>query len=90
MLGAIAFALSSLVFGAASASASAAAQPKSAPARVEAPRGNLTAVSCPSTAFCAVTDNVGNLVTGDGQHWSAPVTTASVAYLTSVSCATAG
>ena len=55
--------------------------------------GGLTAVSCPSAAFCAAVDNGGNVVTttrptGGNGSWSAAVHVDANA-LTGISCATA-
>ncbi len=37
------------------------------------PTGRLDAVSCPTTSFCVAADAYGDVVTGSGGTWSAPV-----------------
>jgi hypothetical protein len=50
------------------------------------PGKTLESVSCPSKAFCAAVDDVGNAVTYDGAHWAAPAQIDPGVVLTGVSC----
>jgi hypothetical protein len=44
----------------------------SAPALIDAPQGNLAAVSCPEPGSCVAVDNLGNALIYDGTSWTVP------------------
>jgi hypothetical protein len=51
--------------------------------------GGLQSISCPTTTFCAATDEAGNVLTYNGTVWSAPRTIEVRAVFAVVSCSSA-
>lgn len=78
-----------IVTVAAQPGAAAAVAPGVTAVTVDPGAADLTAVSCPTSTFCAAVDASGNAVTYDGSAWSAPTPVGGVSAFDAVSCSSA-